>query len=234
MRVRILIGALCLVAGAHIGAVQAAPRVGHGALAQPKLVAQQVGHFRDSLGALWFFGEVVNRGPGSASAVAVEVGVYNNRNQRLARGVTLSISSNVLKPGSKGVWLTDMTDNPKTWHRVAITIGQTISADEMRASNYTGIRVDKAVMGPENPGYSDKVTGTVTNVGGKRARVDEIMVALYNSRGKLTRVAGQGILYPYSSSQLIPAGKKAPYMISVLGVTHRAPRVVVYVRASKK
>ncbi len=234
MRVSMVIGALCLVAGANIGMVQAAPRLGHGALAQPKLVAQQVGHFRDSLGALWFFGEVVNRGPGSASAVAVEVSVYNDRNQRLARGVTLSISNNVLKPGATGVWLTDMTDNPKKWHRVAITIGQTISADEMRASNYTGIRVDTSVMGPENPGYSDKVTGTVTNVGGKRARVDEIMVALYNRRGRLTRVAGQGILYPYSSSQLLPPGKKAPYMISVLGVTHRVPRMVVYVRASKK
>jgi len=134
--------------------------------------------------------------------------VYNHRNQRLARGVTLSISSNVLKPGAKGVWLTDMTDNPKTWHHVAITIGQTISADEMRASNYTGIRVDTSVMGPENPGYSDKVTGMVTNVGGKRARVDEIMVALYYSRGRLTRVAGQGILYPYSSSQLCRRGRR--------------------------
>jgi len=71
--------------------------------------------------------------------------VYNDRNQRLARGVTLSISSNVLKPGAKGVWLTTMTDNPKRWHRVAITIGRTISADEMRASNYTGIRVDTSV-----------------------------------------------------------------------------------------
>ncbi len=234
MRVRLMIGALCLVTGANVGAVQAASRTSRGALAQPKLVAQHFGHFRDSLGSLWFFGEVVNRGPGSASAVAVEVSVYNDRNQRLARGVTLSISTNVLKPGAKGVWLTDMTDNPKTWHRVAITIGQTISADETRASNYTGIRVDTSVMGPENPGYSEKVTGTVTNAGRKRARVDEIMVALYNSRGKLTPVAGQGILYPYSSSQLLPPGKKAPYTISVLGVTHRAPRIVVYVRASKK
>src|SRR4051794_33226318 len=102
--------ALAAVAAALWLAAGAAPSPTVERAAGPRLVAQNVHFRRTSIGGLVFFGELLNRGPGTAANVGVQVSVYNKGGQRLARGVTLRISGNVLPRGAKAVWVAEMTD----------------------------------------------------------------------------------------------------------------------------
>jgi hypothetical protein len=84
-----------LVAGAALAAIGAGT-------ASAQLVVGNLGTHRSSI-SLYVFGEVTNRGSAPAGDVGVEVGLYNG-GQRVARGVDLTISANVLKPGQKAVF----------------------------------------------------------------------------------------------------------------------------------
>ena len=197
-------------------------------------MTRNVHHYRDRIGGLYIFGEIANRGSADAAQVGVAVGLYNDRGERLARGAALRISVNVLGPGATAVWSVLMSDSPRRWARMEIQTGEQIGADDARAQDYTRFKVERVKVSDQNPGYSQKVTGTVVNTGPKPSKVAAISVALYDRRGTLVYVTGQGLLYPYSSKQIVPPGKRAPFTASILGYTKKPARVVVYVRASTK
>ena len=199
-----------------------------------KLAVRNVHDYHASDGTLWFEGEIVNTGTADASAVAVLLSLYNRQGERLARGGALTISANVLPPGATGVWATDMDDTPATWARVHIELGEQNTADDYRAHNDTRVKAVGVTLGSDNPGYSEKVTGRVVNTGPATARVDEIIAAFYDKSGTLVRVADGGQLYPYATSQQVPAGGSAPFVVTANGYTGKPARVVVYVRAEKK
>jgi hypothetical protein len=214
----------------HEVGAQAQPAAG----AAPRLVTRNVHWHRTSIGSLLVFGEVTNRGPGDAANIGVLVELYDARAQRLARGATLRTSVNVLGRGATAVWLAQMSDNPRTWKRMKITAVEQIGADAARQQNYTGFRVKGVRLAPENPGFSQRVTGTVVNVGGKTSKVAAVVLALYDARRRLVWVADQGFLYPYATSRIVPPRKSAPFRASVLGYTKQPARMVTYVRASTK
>jgi hypothetical protein len=211
-------------------AAQARPAAG----AAPRLVTRNMHWHRTSIGSLVVFGEVVNRGPGDAANIGVLVELYDARGQRLVRGATLRTSVNVLRRGGTAVWLAQMSDNPRTWKRMKITAVEQIGADDARKQNYAGFRVRGVRLEPENPGFSQRVTGTVVNVGGKPSKVAAVVVAFYDARGRLVWVADQGFLYPYATSHVVPPRKSAPFRASVIGYTKKPARMVTYVRASTK
>lgn len=179
------------------------------------------------------FGEVVNRGTTDAAMIGVLVELFSAGGERVARGATLRTSVNVLRPGATAVWLAQMTDNPRTWKRTKVTAGEQIGADDARKQDYTALRVRGVKIEPENPGFSQRVTGTVVNTGGKPAKIAAVTVALYNG-ARLVWVADQGLLYPYSPMQVLPARRTAPFRASVTGYTKKPARMVTYVRASTK
>lgn len=200
----------------------------------PKLVTRNIHFYRTSIGGLVFFGEILDRGPGPAANVGLLLGLLNDRGERLARGATLRISTNVLKPGARGVWVVQMSDNPKKWARMQIQVAEQIGREDALAQDYTSFKVGKVEAASENPGFSQKVTGTLTNAGRKPARVSSVTIALYDARGTLVYATNQGFLYPYSSKQVVPPRKTAPFKASILGYTKKPAKIVVYVRASTK
>lgn len=236
-RVAILVGALCLgmsLIGAGAPPVSAARAAAQSAAGQPRLVAQNVHFRRDSLGALWAFGEVANKGTADASEVGLEIDLYNKANERLARGVALRVSRNVIKPGATAVWTTDMTDNPAKWDHLGFKIVEQIGAEQVHAADYTAFKVANVAVKEANPGYAVKVTGMVTNTGSKTPKVANVSTAFYDARGMLLYVDDQGLLYPYSSKQILPPGKTAPFQSAQISYLKKPARVVVTVRGATK
>jgi hypothetical protein len=225
----LLLACLVVAGGAEVAAPSSRPTAPEAAA---KLVTRNVHWSRTSIGGLLVFGEVVNRGPADAANVGVLVELFGPGNARVARGATLRISTNVLRPAATGVWLAQMSNNPRAWKRMKVTAGEQIGAEEALKQNYTGFRVHGMKIEPLNPGFSQRVTGVVTNTGAKPAKVGAVMVALYNG-ARLVWVADQGFLYPYSTAQ-VPPRKSAPFQAPVTGYTKKPGRMVTHVRASTK
>src|SRR5437879_5238803 len=100
-----------IVGAALVGATVIAACSAGAASAAGGLVVGNVGTYRSG-SALYAFGEITNRGGTPAGDVGVEVGLYN-RGQRVARGVDLTISRNVLNPGQKAVFYALLSDRPR-------------------------------------------------------------------------------------------------------------------------
>lgn len=194
---------------------------------------RNVRYYRDGIGSLWFFGEVINKGQTPLPALGFYVDLSSAQGEQLARGSVLRISDSVLAPGATGVWLAAMSDHPATWAKVEIQYTEQHTGAELTRSNDTSLQAADVRIAAANPGYSEKVTGMVANRGGEPARVEEIVVALYAADGTLERVAGQGILFPYDAKQVLPAGADAPFAVNVLSYTAKPAHIKVYVRAQK-
>jgi hypothetical protein len=206
----------------------AGPTVGQG---EAKLAIKNVNFSRSSTGGITFFGEIVNRGSGPAGNVGVMVSLLNKAGERLARGVTLTVSRNVIKPGETAVWAMLMTDNPKSWAKVTTEFAEQVGRDDYLARDYRSFVVRNVKLEPRNPGYSQKVVGTVVNTGSKRARVGAVAIAFYDAQGKLIYVNDLGSLYPYVPKQVVPPKKSATFEATVLNLLKPA-KTVVHVRAS--
>jgi hypothetical protein len=226
----VVVGACASLAGAS-GVGAASDREAAGTAAY--LVTRNVHWHRPSIGGLLLFGEVVNRGNSDAANVGVLAELFNPAGERLARGATLRISVNVLRPRATAVWIAQMSDEPKKWSRMKVLAGEQIGGDEMRKQDYTSFKVKGVKIAEENPGFSQVVTGTVLNSGKKPAKVADVAVALYQGP-RLVWVTDQGFLYPYSPAQDLPPGKSAPFKASILGYLKKPTRIVTYVRASTK
>jgi hypothetical protein len=175
------------------------------------LKVQNVGYYTSGVGSLWFFGEVVNGGSEDAAAIATVVDLYNERDERLARGASVRAASNVLKPGEKTVWFTPMSDVPARWMQTRIEVGQTISADILLEENYPDIEArDVELIVSE--GYDDRVelTGTLVNTG--KGPVDQVTATgvLYED-GRIVDIA-TGVLETYADP--IPAGKSSSFSMN--------------------
>ena len=222
-------------AAAALGAFGGAPasEAGGKAASAPKLLTRNVHPLRTSIGSLIVFGEVTNRGTTPAADVGVGVGLLSDRGERLARGAALKTSRNVLRPGQTAVWVSQMSDNPKRWKRMQIEVVEQIGAEAARKQDYTAFRVRGVKIAPQNPGFSQKVTGTVVNTGKQAAKVGAVTVALYEG-ARLVYATNLGFLYPYSTKQVVPPGKSAPFTASILGYTKKPGKIVTHVRASTK
>jgi len=208
-------------------------RGGEAAASAANLVTRNVHWHRPSIGGLLLFGEIANRGSSDAANVGVLAELFNAGGERLARGATLRISVNVLRPRATAVWIAQMSDGPRTWSRMRGRAAEQIGGDEMRKQDYTAFKVKGVKIEEENPGFSQRVSGTVVNSGTKPAKVADVSVALYQG-ARLVWVTDQGFLYPYSTSQIVPPRKTAPFQATITGYLKKPTRIVVYVRASTK
>jgi hypothetical protein len=208
-------------------------RGGEAAGTAAKLVTRNVHWHRPSIGGLLLFGEIANRGSSDAANVGVLAELFNAGGERLARGATLRISVNVLRPRATAVWIAQMSDEPRTWSRMRVRAAEQIGGDEMRKQDYRSFKVKGVKIEEENPGFSQRVSGTVVNSGNKPAKVADVSVALY-AGARLVWVTDQGLLYPYSTSQVVPPGKSAPFQATITGYLKKPSRIVTYVRASTK
>ena len=186
-----------------------ASKTGNQTASAAKLVTRNVHPLRTSIGSLIIFGEIVNRGTTPAADVGVGVGLLNDRGERLARGATLKTSVNILRPGKTAVWVAQMSDNPKRWKRMQFQVVEQIGAEAARKQDYPAFKVRGTRLAPENPGFSQKVTGTVVNTGKKAAKVGAVTVALYEG-ARLVYATNLGFLYPYSTTQIRRPGSRRP------------------------
>jgi hypothetical protein len=115
-----------------------------------------------------------------------------------------------------------------------VTAVEQIGADDARKQDYRAFRVTGVKIAAQNPGFSQQISGTVTNTGAKPAKVSAVTVGLYDARRRLLFVADQGFLHPYAPSRVVPPRKSAPFTAPVVGFTRKPARMVVYVRASTK
>jgi hypothetical protein len=177
------------------------------------LKVQNVGYYTSGIGSLWFFGEVVNNGKEDAAAIAVLINLYNDRNERLARGGSLRAATNVLKPGEKSVWFSTMSDAPSRWAKTQIEVGQTISAESLLEEDYAEMEArNMKLIPPKEYETRTQLTGTLVNTG--KGPVDSITVTgvLYRD-GKIVDIA-TGLVEKYENP--IPAGKSSPFSINFL------------------
>ena len=183
------------------------------------------------MGSLWVFGEVANKGAAALPGLAFTVDLLDGAGKRLAGGTVLRTSESVLAPDDTAVWLAAMSDHPASWARVRISYRTQAASGPLARSDDSSLHVGSVTMAAGEPGYSEKVTGSVTNGGGRAAKVEEVIVALYAADGRLEWVAGQGILFPYDAKQILPAGGSAPFLVKVLSYTAKPAQIKVYVRA---
>jgi len=102
-----------------------------------------------------------------------------------------------------------MSDNPKRWKRMQFQVVEQIGAEAARKQDYPAFKVRGTRLAPENPGFSQKVTGTVVNTGKEAAKVGAVTVALYEG-ARLVYATNLGFLYPYSTTQIRRPGSRRP------------------------
>ncbi len=179
-----------------------------------QVLAQNVSNYRDSIGTLWFIGEVVNTGSADAARVQVAVSLLGDTGQTVAAGSSEFVSPPVLpilKAGSKAVWRALVREAPAVWKEERIQV-QSMPVDAFaRDFYYYDVRVEGVSLAPPtNSSGLVMVSGQVVNTGAKGTRYVSITVAAYDGADKLLAI-GSG------SAKLdkIPAGGSAPFSFGI-------------------
>jgi hypothetical protein len=166
--------------------------------------------YRDSIGTLWFVGEILNKGNASAESIDLALSLLDDNNNVAAVGSTnLSfIQSNGKFP------FKIMVDNaPQAWKDVKIQIqgGPSDSASFMPP--YVDFKTTNVNNQPSDfGGFS--LTGTVTNTGQKTATLVNVVAAIYDKDGKVIDVADT-----FTALTDIAPGGDSPFSIDFLNIT---------------
>jgi hypothetical protein len=205
------------------------------------LDVEGVNYYRDTSGSLWFYGAVVNKGPAALGGIGLNIGLYNDRNERLARGQSLRLSKNVLQPGEKGYWLDNLSDRPETWQKTEIELGFTPSARTIQERDYTAVTASAVQTAPTSGQQGGvTVTGQITNEGGETASSIQVTVVLFDAAGTLLAVSGASVvLDPSSAVSNLPPGASAKFTQRFLPrganpLPANPEKVEVFVRAERR
>jgi hypothetical protein len=195
--------------------------------AKVDVAARNVSSSRDSIGGLWFIGEVVNQGQADAAQIQVALSLIGAGGETLASGSVSQYSFPVplLRPGEKSAWRALMDKNPDAWQeeRVQVQAGpplQTLRADYTREVKVEGMTVAVGQFGLVT------ASGQAVNRGTVAARSVRITVGLYDEAGTLVAV-GEG----YAKLEQIPPGGSAPFSADFPSLKQPPPKAEAFVYA---
>lgn len=193
------------------------------------VAVENVANYRDSIGSLYFIGEVVNKGQTEAANLQVAISLLGDGGQTLASGSAASFGVDILQPGEKTVWRALLNNKPESWkeERVQVQAGPVPSF--VRETTYRDLKTEGVTLAPPENQYSwVKANGQVINTGTSSARSVRITVALYDDTGKLIAVSES-----YARLEQVPAGSSAPFSIDFTGTKQIPPKFDVYASGSR-
>jgi hypothetical protein len=187
---------------------------------------QNVSNSRDSIGSLYFIGEVVNKGDAEVTNIQIAVSLMNDTGQVAASGTATTIGVNILAAGQKTVWSALVQNAPATWkeERVQVQAGPVTAA--FRNLYAAGLSVEGVTVNPPaNTFSSPTVAGQVKNGGDAPAKFVLVTVGGYDEAGKLVVVEIGSI----QLSEIAP-GSTAPFSVNLSGTKVAPPKVDVYAK----
>jgi hypothetical protein len=164
--------------------------------------------YTDSIGSLWFVGEILNKGNASAESVDIALSLLDSNGNVV--GVGTDMLSYVPANG-KFPFKILVNDAPKEWKDVKIQIQGSPSGGFL--SPYVDFKTDKVTGQPSTYGTYG-LTGTVINIGEKTATLVHIVAVAYDKDGKVVDVADT-----FSALTDIAPGGDSPFSIDFLNLT---------------
>lgn len=219
------------------GGNTATPTKGASAITPPStapakvaVTAENVGNYRDSLGNLYFIGEVVNTGTADAANIQVAVSLLDAGGQTVATGQAGALGLPVLKPGQKTVWRALINNAPGTWQEQRVQAQASQANALLTAGYYLDLQPAGVTLTPPASEYDwVKASGQVTNTGQSAAMFVVVTIGLYDANGKLLAVADGT-----TQLQQLAAGTSAPFAIDFIQMKQVPPKFEVYARGVKQ
>ncbi len=194
-----------------------------------EVTTANVSNYRDSIGSLWFIGELMNNGQTDAGNLQVAISLIDEAGQTIASGSASSPAVDILKPGQKTVWKVLMNNKPEAWKEARIQAQAGPVPSYTRQSNYADLKAEGVTLSPPENQYGwVKASGQVLNTGAAQARFVKVTIALYDGTDKLIAVNDS-----YARLDQIPPGGSAPFSVDFTGVRQTPQRFEVYVNGSK-
>jgi hypothetical protein len=136
--------------------------------------------YTDSIGSLWFVGEITNQGNVAAEGVEVALSLLDSGGNVVGVG---SDSISIVQANGKFPFRTWIDNAPTEWNDVKIQIQGRPSDGQSIFPPYTELKVDK-VVGNNSAFGRYTVTGIVINTGQKTATLVHVVAVAYDESGK--------------------------------------------------
>ena len=186
-------------------------------------------HYRDSIGSLWFIGEIVNTGTVELVDIRVVVSLLDAAGQTVATGSSSTVGGDILNPGEFTVWRALLNNAPAEWADVRTQAQGARVTNFTRDRIYTELKTEGVTLVPPESQYGwVKASGQVVNTGTGTARFVEVTMGLYDQSGTLIAVANG-----YAKLEQIPPGGSAPFSLDFTGVRELPAHKEVFVSGSK-
>jgi hypothetical protein len=153
---------------------------------QPQIDLQtgSYSYYVDSIGTLWFVGEIVNNGDAPAGSIQVVLSLLDNSGNVVGVG---SDSPSFVQAKGKFPFKIMVDKAPKEWKDVKIQIQGTPLDSQSFMPPYIDLKTDKVTGKPSDFGGYE-LTGTVINTGQQTATLVHIVAAAYDKDGKVIDV----------------------------------------------
>jgi len=152
--------------------------------AQIDLQTGSYSYYFDSIGTLWFVGEIVNNGDASATSVQIALSLLDGGGNVVGVG---SDSPSFVQAHGKFPFKVMVDKAPKEWKDVKIQIQGTPLDSQSFMPPYIDLKTDKITGNPSDFGGYE-LTGTVINTGQQTATLVHIVAAAYDTGGKVIDV----------------------------------------------
>lgn len=193
------------------------------------LATENVSNYTDSIGSLYFIGELVNNGQIDATAIQIAISLIDATGNTIGSGQASTVGVYILKPGQRTVWSALITSKLTEWKEQRIQVqGGPVTA--IYASTFAdGLIVSGVTVNPPANQYSFvTATGQVQNNGAAVAKFPSVTLGAYDASGQLTSVSlGTAAL------QEVAPGATAPFTITLLNTKVLPTTYKLYVKGSK-
>lgn len=196
--------------------------------AKVDVVVQNVGTIRTSA-ALYFVGEVVNKGQVAASDIEVAVSLLDGAGKTIGTGSDSSMffAVPILNPGEKTVWKALIQSNPLAWKEERIQVQANPVSSIARALYYLDVKAEGVTLNPPANQYGwVNASGQITNTGTGIATLARVTIAAYDDTGHIIAIEDG-----YAKLQVIGPGQSAPFSVDFLNLKQLPAKYEVYVSA---
>lgn len=213
---------------APVAAASPTPKPSPTAAAKVDVVVQNVGTIRTSA-ALYFVGEIVNKGQVDASDIQVAVSLLDEAGKTIGTGSASSLLpvTPILKVGEKSVWKAMIQSNPASWKEERIQVQAGPVSSIARTLYYLDVKADGVTLNPPANQYGwVSASGQIVNTGQGIATLASVTIAVYDDAGHIIALENG-----FAKLEQIGPGQSAPFSINFLGLKQLPPKFDVYVVA---
>jgi len=203
----------------------AAPKATPTTAAKISLEVGSYTHFTDSIGSLWFVGEVVNNGDAAAGSVDVALSLLDDAGSVAAVG---SDTISYIAPNGKYPFHILITSAPPSWTKEKIQIQGTAIGPASFLVPYVALKTDN-ITGHMSSFGTFQLTGSVSNTGQKTATLVHIAASAYDKDGNVVDVADT-----YAELNEIAPGADSPFSIDFLNLNKAPASYAVFVDSYSK